>query len=83
MLEDDNPRSLTPDMVGRVRNVLTALLLADSLDNFIDDVPPGWRVHRLSGNRREEWSVSVSGNWRITFEEENGYINRLNLEDYH
>ena len=83
LLEEDNSRSLPPDMVGRVRNVLTALHLADSLEDFINDVPPGWRVHRLLDNRREEWSVSVSGNWRITFVEENGYIDRLNLEDYH
>jgi len=25
----------------------------------------------------------VSGNWRITFEERNGGIERVNLEDYH
>ena len=83
MIEDDNPRSLPPDFARRVRNVLTALILADNLDQFIAAVPHGWRVHRLSGDRRDEWSVSVSGNWRITFEEENGYIYRLNLEDYH
>ena len=29
------------------------------------------------------WSVSVSENWRITFEEDDGHIDRLNLEDYH
>jgi len=27
--------------------------------------------------------VSVSGNWRITFEERGGILDRLNLEDYH
>jgi len=27
--------------------------------------------------------VSVSGNWRITFEENDGRTSRLNLEDYH
>ncbi|MDE0122545.1 MAG: type II toxin-antitoxin system RelE/ParE family toxin [bacterium] len=53
------------------------------MDAFIADAPPGWRVHRLSGDRRREWSVSVSGNWRITFEEDDGHIYRLNLEDYH
>ena len=66
-----------------MRNVLTALVLAEDIDGFINDVPPGWRVHRLSGDRRSEWSVSISGNWRITFEEDGVYIDRLNLEDYH
>ncbi|MYD66066.1 MAG: plasmid maintenance system killer protein [Chloroflexi bacterium] len=45
--------------------------------------PRSWRVHRLSGERWGEWSVLVSGNWRVTFEEGDGYIDRLNLEDYH
>ena len=83
LIEDDNPRLVRPDLVGRVRKILTALILAEDLEGFIADAPPGWRVHRLSGNRRNEWSVSVSGNWRITFEEEESSVDRLNLEDYH
>ena len=70
-------------MTGRVRNILTVLVLAEHMEEFIAAAPRGWRVHRLSGDRRNEWSVSVSGNWRITFEEIDGVIVRLNLEDYH
>ena len=83
LIEEDNPRFLRQNLFDRVRKILTALILAEHIDGFIDDAPPGWRVHRLSGNRRNEWSVSISGNWRITFEEEDSYIDRLNLEDYH
>ena len=82
LLEDDNPRFLPQKLVDRVRKVLTVLILAEHIDEFLAAAPPGWRVHRLSGNRRE-WSVSVSGNWRITFEETDEYVDRLNLEDYH
>ena len=83
LIEDDNPRFLGHDLVDRIRKILTALVLAEHMDSFISDAPPRWRVHRLLGGRQDEWSVSVSGNWRITFEEEDGYIYRLNLEDYH
>lgn len=83
LLENDNSRFLPPDLADRVRKILTVLILAEDIDWFIDNAMPGWRVHRLSGKRRNEWSVSVSGNWRITFEEEDGRINGLNLEDYH
>ena len=83
MLEHDNPRFLRADLVGRVRNVLTVIVLADDLDTFIADAPRGWRVHRLSGDRQDEWSISVTANWRITFEEDDGLIDGLNLEDYH
>ena len=67
----------------RVRGIVTALTLAGNMDGFVREAAPGWRVHRLSGDRRNEWSVSVSANWRITFEEQDGVIGRLNLEDYH
>ena len=77
------PPLLGREQVDRVRNVLTALMLAEHLEGFIADAPPGWRVHRLSGDCTGQWSVSVSGNWRITFEEGDAYIDRLNLEDYH
>jgi plasmid maintenance system killer protein len=44
---------------------------------------PGWRVHQLKGDRAGTWSISVSGNWRITFDIEQGEVCNLNLEDYH
>ena len=83
LIEDDNPRFLRSELVDRVRKILTVLILAAHMDSFVADAPPGWRVHRLSGQRRGEWSVSVSGNWRITFEAAAGYVDHLNLEDYH
>ena len=82
LIEDDNPRFLRQDLVGRVRKILTVLLLAEHIYDFIANAPTGWRVHRLKGDRQDEWSVTVSGNWRITFEEEDIHIDRLNLEDY-
>lgn len=33
---------------------------------------PGFRLHRLKGDKRNLWSVKVSANWRITFEFEKG-----------
>ncbi len=41
------------------------------------------RVRRTTGDRAGTWSISVSGNWRITFPLEDGEIANLNLEDYH
>ena len=83
LIVENNSRFLRQNLVDRVRKILTVLILAEHIDGFIADAPSGWRVHRLSGERQNEWSVSVSGNWRITFEEKYGYIDRLNLEDYH
>ena len=44
---------------------------------------PGWRVHQLTGDRAGTWSVSVSGNWRITFSVAGDEVYDLDLEDYH
>ena len=43
---------------------------------------PGYRLHKLKGERKEIWSISVSGNWRITFKFEEGNIYIVNYEDY-
>jgi proteic killer suppression protein len=44
---------------------------------------PGLDLHRLKGTRRETWAVSVSGNWRITFNFAGKDIEDVNYEDYH
>ena len=81
LIENDDDRGIPPELVKRVRHVLTAILSATDLDDL--QGPPGWRLHELSGNRAGTWSISVSGNWRVTFRIENGGVANLNLEDYH
>ena len=44
---------------------------------------PGYRLHRLTGDRRGQWSVRVSGNWRIVFRFVNGETVDVTLVDYH
>ncbi|MDE0108532.1 MAG: type II toxin-antitoxin system RelE/ParE family toxin [Bryobacterales bacterium] len=83
LLENDDPRILRSGLVPRVRRILTVPILAEDIESFTENAPRGWRFHRLSGGRKHEWSVWVSGNWRTTFAEADGQIDRLNLEDYH
>ncbi len=81
LVETDDGRDIAPELVSRVRRVLTALVAAPDMSGFLG--PPGWRIHQLGGDRAETWSVSVSGNWRITFTLAGGDVRDLNLEDYH
>jgi len=80
-VEDNDPRGINTDLVNRVRNVLAVLIAAADMDGVKG--PPGWRIHQLTGDRRGTWSISVSGNWRITFDMERNEISDLDLEDYH
>ena len=81
LIEDDNDREIGRDQVARVRRILTALISASDMEAV--QGPPGWRIHQLTGDRAGMWSLSVSGNWRITFTLDAGEICNLNLEDYH
>jgi len=80
-IEDDDSRGIRRDLVSRIRNILAALIAAESMKEVSG--PPGWRIHQLTGDRAGTWSISASGNWRITFDLEQGEIRNLDLEDYH
>jgi toxin HigB-1 len=45
--------------------MLAALVFADSIANL--KAMPGWRLHRLTGDRQGQWSLTVTGNWRMVF----------------
>ncbi len=64
----------------RLRLQLTAL---DTATTIKDMNIPGFNLHPLKGERKKTWAISVSGNWRLTFEFENGNVQILNYEDYH
>lgn len=81
VIEKNDPSGLPSAKVEKVRDIITTLVVAENLDDL--PVFPGWRLHRLEGERKGQWSLSVSGNWRITFVLEDDTIQELNLEDYH
>jgi toxin HigB-1 len=81
LIEDDKSSELRSDLVKRLRNILAALIVAPNMSAVSG--PPGWKIHQLKGNRAGTWSISASGNWRITFDLKKGEICDLNLEDYH
>lgn len=81
LIRDDDSREVRSDLVQRVRRILTALISASDIKAV--QGPLGWRVHQLQGDRAGTWSISVSGNWRLTFDLRQGEICDLDLEDYH
>ena len=46
---------------------------------------PGWKAHKLTGERKGVRSLSVTKNWRMTFQIDQAEIEIIDLdyEDYH
>ena len=78
--ETGSKKGIQPDHAPRLRMMLTALDTAQSAKDM--DIP-GYRLHGLKGKLRGRWSIAVSGNWRLTYEFQEGSVNLLDYEDYH
>ena len=75
-----NIRSINADHKVKLGDQLAAL---DSAVRVSDMDLPGWRLHPLKGRDKGRYSVEVNGNWRLTFEFENGDARAVDYEDYH
>ena len=65
---------------NRLRMQLAALDTAQTVEDMDS---PGFRLHPLKAQMRGRWSVTVNGNWRLTFEFQDGNAYVLDYEDYH
>ena len=75
-----DPSRVSATLRDRLENVLAVL---DAATAATDLDLPGYRLHALKGDLKGLWSVTVSGNWRITFRIEDGNVFDVDLTDYH
>ena len=80
LYETGSQAGVQANHVIRLRMQLVALDTAQTIEDM--DVP-GFKLHPLKGKFKGRWSVWVSGNWRITFEFQEGNAFILDYEDYH
>ena len=64
----------------RLRAQLTAMNVAKGPRDL---AVPGWRLHRLAGDLKGHWSLTVNGNWRLTFAFEGDDVVLVDYLDYH
>ena len=80
--ETGSPKGLPAGSVDRLRNMLAYIDAIDSAEEL--RVPPNFGAHRLTGDRKGEWSLFVTKNWRMTFRvNAAGAVEDMGLEDYH
>ena len=81
---DGDTRKLPSEMMGKIEMVMTII---DSLEKVPDDLSPfpNLKPHPLKGNRKGDWSLKITGNWRIIFNFDNATASAydIDLEDYH
>ena len=80
MFEKGQARLIHPSLRARVANILAVLDVAASPRDLAG---PGNRLHELQGDQEGRWSVTISGNWRITFRFTDGNAHDVDLVDYH
>lgn len=78
--ETGSTRGIRADHAKRLKRVLAVL---DQAQQPEDADLPGYRLHLLKGDMAEFWSVSVSGNWRVTFRFIGQDVELVNYLDYH
>lgn len=66
-----------------LKKLIFQLAALDSAHHIDDLDLPGYRLHPLKGRSEGIWSITVSANWRLTFEFTDGNVYILDYEDYH
>ena len=77
---EGSKQGIRPEQAKKLEKLLDRLHAAQEIK---DMNYPGSNLHKLSGDKAGQYSVSVSGNWRVFFEfiEGNAYV--VDYDDYH
>lgn len=82
--EKDSSKGLPREYWVRAKALLTIMHGSSEIDDLkIKGQPPNIRLHKLKGDRREEWSVTIKLPRCITFKFKSGEFIDVKIEDYH
>lgn len=80
---NDRPKGLGSRDADRIRQQLTMLAASDNLEQVAKSFP-GWNLHPLKGPLAGNWSLDVTGNWRLIFRmDQPGVLTDLDYRDTH
>lgn len=77
---DDDRSGINTEHASRLGRILDRL---DGSTGAQDMNLPGFKLHELKGSEKGTFSVSVSGNWRVTFKFEGNDAIAVDYRDYH
>lgn len=82
--EDNQSRGLPRTLWTRAKALLTIMYNTDTLDDLrIQGQPPSIRLHKLKGDLRDHWSVTIELPWCIIFKFRGGNFEGVKILNYH
>jgi proteic killer suppression protein len=83
LMQADDTAGLPVAVVPKLRAIPT--FLQDMSSEAELSTVPGWRAHKLTGDRKGVWALHVTRNWRLTFRIDDAGVEIVDLdyEDYH
>ena len=82
--ENDESKTLPKELWIRAKALLTIMHGSTLISDLkIRGQPPNIRLHKLKGDRKEEWSVTIKLPWSITFKFNSGEFFDVKIENYH
>jgi toxin HigB-1 len=78
----------TKDIPALIHGRALALLRIMHAVNSLAEIkhlgePPSVRLHKLKGDRRDQWSLTIELPWTITFRIDEGKFINVSIENYH
>lgn len=74
-------RKIPNELHERARDLLDAMNAISRVDDLKS--PPSNRLHKLKGNLKDFWSVSINDQWRIIFKWDDKNAIDVEITDYH
>ena len=82
--ETNKSKTLPKEVWVRAKALLTIMHSTSELEDLkIKGQPPNIRLHKLKGDRKQYWSVTIKLPWCITFRFKNGEFLDVRIENYH
>jgi len=82
--ERDEAKRLPRELWSRAKALLTIMHHTTEIGDLkILGQPPHVRLHKLRGDRRGTWSVTIQLPWCITFRFDHGEFSNVRIENYH
>ncbi len=81
--ETDRSKTLPQVLWKKAKAIMAIMHSTESLNDLKIKNPSNLRLHKLKGNRRDDWSVTIQLPWCITVKFKDNKFVDVKIENYH